>query len=57
MRHVRCANMCSGGAREFSKRYNLDWQKFLDDGVDSKILEATGDRMALLVVEAAKNGK
>ena len=57
MIHVRQASMCSGGARRFFARHNLDWPKFLDEGLDCKIIEATGDPMALEVVKAAKNGQ
>lgn len=57
MIHIRQVSMCSGGARRFFARHNLDWQKFLDEGLDSKIIEATGDPMALEVVKAAKNGQ
>lgn len=49
--------MCSSGARKFFKKHNLDWQKFLNEGLDSEIIEATEDPMALSVVEAAKNGR
>lgn len=57
MIHIRKAQMCSSGAREFFKKHNLDWQKFLNEGLDSEIMEATGDPMALSVVEVAKNGR
>lgn len=57
MLHVRQAKMCSSGAREFFKRHDLDWQKFLSEGLDSNLIEATGDAMALEVVKVAKNGR
>lgn len=57
MIHIRNACMCSSGARKFFKKHNLDWQKFLNEGLDSEIIEATEDPMALSVVEAAKNGR
>lgn len=57
MIHIRNVCMCSSGAREFFKKHNLDWQKFLNEGLDSEIIEATEDPMALSVVEAAKNGR
>lgn len=57
MMHVRQASMCSGGARRFFARHNLDWQKFLEEGLDAEIIEATGDLMALEVVKVAKNGQ
>jgi hypothetical protein len=57
MLHVRKVHMCSSGSRDFFKKHNLDWQKFLDEGLDSDIIEATGDPMALSVVEVARNGQ
>ncbi len=57
MTHIRKVSMCSKGAREFFKKHNLDWQKFLDEGLDSNLIEATGDAMALEVVKVAKNGR
>lgn len=53
MTHVRAAKMCSRGSRDFFARYGLDWQEFLQDGVDHEVLIATGDPMALQVVELA----
>lgn len=57
MRDIRAARMCSNGARAFFERHNLDWQKFLKEGLDSDLIEATGDAMALNVVKVAKNGR
>lgn len=54
MRHVRAAKMCSRGAREFFIRYNLDWASFLVEGISEETLIATGDPMALQVVEVAR---
>lgn len=48
--------MCSRGARDFFIRHNLDWSTFLQEGIDEELLIATGDAMALQVVEAA-NGR
>lgn len=53
MSHVRKARMCSSGAREFFRRHNLDWSEFLRSGIQSEVLIATGDAMALKVVEVA----
>lgn len=46
--------MCSAGARDFFKRHGFDWRDFLKNGIDAKKLEATGDAMALQVVEVAR---
>lgn len=54
MRDVRAARMCSSGARKFFIRHGLDWQDFLKNGIESGALVATGDAMALKVVEVAR---
>lgn len=57
MEHVRAARMCSRGARAFFERHGLDWQTFLKEGVPAESLEATGDAMAIQVVEVARGRK
>ena len=57
MLHVRKAGMCSRGARAFFERHGLDWTAFLKEGLDAEIIEATGDAMALQVVEVARHGR
>lgn len=57
MVHVRQAKMCSSGAREFFERHGLDWQDFLNNGIDAEKLRATGDAMAIQVVKVAENGR
>lgn len=54
MEHIREAKMCSRGARDFFRHYNLDWDAFLREGVSAEVLEETGDVMALKVVEVAR---
>lgn len=54
MKHIRKANMCSGGPRSFFKKHNLDWSDFLKNGIPASKLLATGDAMAALVVEVAR---
>jgi hypothetical protein len=54
MRHVRQAKMCSKGARAFFQRHNLDWPTFVRQGLPADIIAATGDTMALKVVEVAR---
>lgn len=54
MRHVRAARMCSKGARVFFMRHGLDWQTFLREGLPATVIAATGDAMALQVVEVAR---
>lgn len=54
MKHVRQATQCSRGARAFFARHELDWQAFLAGGIDTGILRATGDAMAIRVAELAE---
>ena len=53
MRDVRAAGMCSRGARLFLIRHGFEWSAFLRSGISSEFLIATGDAMALHVVEVA----
>lgn len=54
MEHIRAARMCSRGTRAFFARHGLDWQAFLKMGLPAEALVATGDAMALQVVEVAR---
>ena len=53
MRDIRRAKMCSIGARAFFIRHGLDWSEFLKSGIQADKVIATGDAMALRVVEVA----
>lgn len=57
MRDIRAAKMCSRGTRAFFQRHGLDWTDFLKNGIPAEKLAATGDAMALQVVEAARGRK
>lgn len=57
MEHVRAARMCSRGARTFFARHNLDWERFLREGLPVEQVEATGDAMAIQVAEVARGRK
>lgn len=46
---------CVKGIKEFCKKYNIDFKKMVKEGVDEEVLIATGDAMALKVVEQAKS--
>lgn len=50
---LRAAKMCSGGTRAFFKRHGLEWSDFVKNGIDSEVLENTGDAMAIRLVEVA----
>ena len=45
---------CAGGARRWAARLRLDWAAFVRDGVESDVLLATGDAMAIRLVEHAQ---
>lgn len=54
MPDIRACLMCSRGSRKFFERHGLDWQDFLKNGIPASKLEATGDHMALKLVEATR---
>lgn len=50
------AGYCGTGMRRWFERYGLDFRTFLKDGIDEEVLAATGDAMALRVIEVKHNG-
>lgn len=52
--HVRAANLCVHGTRTWFARHGLDFRAFLARGLPASSLLATGDAMALRVVEVAR---
>lgn len=58
--HVRNAQLCVAGAREWFKKYNLDFRVFLDTGLPASVIEGTGDefgkRVAAIARREAQNG-
>ncbi|MCL6619129.1 MAG: hypothetical protein K6T33_05000 [Thermomonas hydrothermalis] len=52
--HVRAAGMCVHGARAWFARQGLDFRAFLREGIAAETMLATGDAMALRVVEIAR---
>lgn len=56
MEHCRKAGYCAKGVRALAARYNLDYTKFVLDGIDSEeLLRATGDdAMVRAAVEIAR---
>lgn len=53
MRHIRASKMCSGGARTFFKAHDLDWDKFLKQGISCGEIIDLDDEMGLQVVRIA----
>jgi hypothetical protein len=45
---------CRGKSREWFRRHGLDWRAFARDGIDAEILAATGDGLALALIEWAQ---
>ena len=52
--HVRASGLCVHGTRTWFARHGLDFRAFLREGIDAQTLLATGDAMALRVVECAR---
>ncbi len=52
--HVRTAGLCVHGTRTWFARQGLDFRAFLREGIAADVLLATGDAMALRVVEHAR---
>lgn len=51
---LKVLGYCNRGSRPFFERHGLDWSEFVKNGIDAELLLATGDWMALQVVEAAE---
>lgn len=45
---------CRGMTREWAKAQGLDWRDFVRNGIPASKLEATGDALAIAVVEWAR---
>lgn len=45
---------CNSGGRAWFARHGLDWHDFVHEGIDEAALLATGDGMALQLVEWAR---
>lgn len=45
---------CRSGTRKFFKKHNMDWIKFLKEGLPEEAFLQTGDSMAAELVRIAK---
>ncbi len=45
---------CRGQSREWFRRHGLDWRDFVRNGIAAETLEATGDGLALALVDWAR---
>lgn len=52
--HLRAADLCSRGARQWFSRHGLDYQAFITKGVPIEAIEATGDALGALVASKAR---
>ncbi|MEG1971204.1 MAG: hypothetical protein RR101_13925 [Burkholderiaceae bacterium] len=48
------AGFCSRGARAWADAHGLSWADFVRNGIAASVLTATGDAMALRLVEHAR---
>jgi hypothetical protein len=51
---MRSLGYCNRGARAWFARHQLDWSRFIDQGLPAPLLLATGDALAEAVVDAAR---
>lgn len=49
----RRRGFCRGGARTWFRAHGLDWGAFVRDGIPAERLEATGDGLAIALVNWA----
>ena len=54
--HIREANLCMKGTREWFGHYGFPWSDFLANGKSAEELEATGDPLAFRVTAIARKG-
>ncbi len=54
VRHIRAAKICMSGAREWGKRYNLDWTEFVKNGIPLSRLSHISDAMKDRIIEQAR---
>ena len=54
MKHIRQADLCAKGAREWFASHGFDWGDFLENGKDADELDATGDALAHQVTAIAR---
>jgi hypothetical protein len=54
LKDMRELRYCSKVPRKWFERHGLSWSDFLANGIPASKLEATGDAMALKVVEVAR---
>lgn len=53
VQHAWSAGFCSRGLREFAKKHDLDWEKFLNEGIEEEELLKFDDHMVNKIIEVA----
>lgn len=53
--HIRAYGYCAKGAREFFNAHHLSWHDFLTNGIEAETLLATGDTLAIDLINNIKN--
>jgi hypothetical protein len=51
---LRAARYCLAGVRPWFSRHGLDWQAFLDSGIEADRLRVTGDALVEPVITIAE---
>lgn len=54
MRHIRAANLCSGGARRWFESHGFSWTDFLVNGIPVAQVEPLNDAIANRVIEVVR---
>lgn len=54
---MRSLGYCNRGARIWFERHGLDFNLFRKEGLSADVLEATGDAMAMRLVNWVKDGR
>lgn len=55
VKHLRMANLCVNGTRDWWSANGLDWRDFVKNGIPADRLAATGDPFAIRVAEIARD--
>ena len=53
-KHLQPVAYCARGARRWFEEHGLDWSKFVFEGYPEEVILATGDPMAIKLVEQAR---
>lgn len=54
VRHIRAAQFCSRGARQWFARHGLDFNEFITKGYPVEVIENTGDALGKQVAALAR---